>query len=329
MFFGCMNIHASCSQNWKHNLASYLGFFLITIFFSSLEDCVVKGLDLERLTQESFGSVSLDSYYRNQYHQSEEGSCLSSLNSVSCQDLKGIGSLNETCIISSNLSYTDDLCIYGTGNLEISPGVSIICAAKGCYVTVNISGIVRVGSYAEIIAGSIIFVSTNLSLDLHSTINTAASGGPPPEQTSGTPIGYDGAGGGHGGRGASCLKSNKTNWGGDVYAWSTLSEPWSYGSKGGSTSADKLYGGDGGGRIKFDVRDLLNVDGLVTADGGAGGLKGGGGSGGSILIYALKLKGKGTISAAGGSGWGGGGGGRISLVCYAIQDVTITVHGLH
>lgn len=40
-------------------------------------------------------------------------------------------------------------------------------------------------------------------------------------------------------------------------------------------------------------------------------------------------KGKGTISAAGGSGWGGGGGGRISLVCYAIQDVTITVHGLH
>ncbi|KAI0500676.1 hypothetical protein KFK09_018892 [Dendrobium nobile] len=327
MFFGCMNFHASCSQNWKHNLASYLGFFLITIFFSSLEDCVVKGLDFERLTQETFGSVSLDSYYRSQYHQSEEGSCLSSLNSVSCQDLKGIGSLNETCIISSNLSYTDDLCIFGTGNLEISPGVSIICAAKGCYVTVNISGIVRVGSYAEIIAGSIIFVSTNLSLDPHSTINTRASGGPPPEQTSGTPIGYDGAGGGHGGRGASCLKSNKTNWGGDVYAWSTLSEPWSYGSKGGSASADKLYGGDGGGRIKFDVRDLLNVDGLVTADGGAGGLKGGGGSGGSILIYALKLKGKGTISAAGGSGWGGGGGGRISLVCYAIQDVTITVHG--
>ncbi|KAG0496836.1 hypothetical protein HPP92_001527 [Vanilla planifolia] len=234
--------------------------------------------------------------------------------SVSCQDLKGIGLLNETCVIKSSVTYKEDLCIYGTGNVEISPSVSIICAVKGCSVTVNVSGIVKIASYAEIIAGSIIIVSQNLTIDHHATINTKALGGLPPPQTSGTPIGHDGAGGGHGGRGASCLKSNKTNWGGDVYAWSTLSEPWSYGSKGGSTSADKLCGGDGGGRVKLEVKDILLVDGLITADGGAGGLKGGGGSGGSILVYALKLKGNGNISAAGGSGWGGGGGGRISLV---------------
>ncbi|KAK8945495.1 hypothetical protein KSP40_PGU015913 [Platanthera guangdongensis] len=327
MFFGCVNCHVSYSQKWKLMVASYVGCFFMFVFFSSFEHCVVEGTDFETSSQESFGSKLLDSFYKSQYRQAEEGSCSSSSDSISCQDLKGFGSLSETCVISSNISFEHDLCIYGTGNLEISPGVSINCPVKGCSVTVNISGIVRVGSYAEIIAGSIIFASSNLTLNHHSIINTSASGGPPPAQTSGTPIGYDGAGGGHGGRGASCMKSNKTNWGGDVYAWSTLSEPWSYGSKGGSISAGKLYGGDGGGRIMFEVRDLLNVEGLVTADGGAGGFKGGGGSGGSILLYALKLKGNGTISAAGGSGWGGGGGGRISIVCYSIQDVTITVHG--
>ncbi|PKA56333.1 hypothetical protein AXF42_Ash014836 [Apostasia shenzhenica] len=300
---------------------------LASIFFLVLEHCVVEALYLGTLPAKHFGSISVDSYYINQYYQTEEFSCLSSFDSVSCQDLKGVGSLNETCLVTSNLSFKEDVCIYGTGNLELSQDASIICDVKGCSVIFNVSGIVKIGSYAVVIAGSIIFESANLTLNYHSTISTRALGGPPPAQTSGTPIGYDGAGGGHGGRGASCLKSNKTNWGGDVYAWSTLSEPWSYGSKGGSTSAEKLYGGDGGGRVKILVRDLVNVDGLVTADGGAGGLKGGGGSGGSILVHAVKLKGNGTITAAGGSGWGGGGGGRISLLCYAIQDVKITVHG--
>lgn len=270
-------------------VASYVGCFFLFVFFSSFELCVVEGTYLETSSQESFGSKLVDSFFKSQYRQAEEGSCSSSSDSISCQDLNGIGSLSETCVISSNITFKRDICIYGPGNLEISPGVSINCPVKGCSVTVNISGIVRVGSYAEIIAGSIIFASSNLTLNHHSIVNTSASGGPPPAQTSGTPIGYDGAGGGHGGRGASCMKSNKTNWGGDVYAWSTLSEPWSYGSKGGSNSAGKLYGGDGGGRIMFEVRDLLNVEGLVTADGGAGGFKGGGGSGGSILVYALKL----------------------------------------
>ncbi|XP_047174701.1 uncharacterized protein LOC124842286 isoform X2 [Vigna umbellata] len=153
-------------------------------------------------------------------------------------------------------------------------------------------------------------------------------GGSPPSQTSGTPVGSDGAGGGHGGRGASCLKNNKTNWGGDVYAWSTLSEPWSYGSKGGGKSHIKQYGGNGGGRVKLLVKDTLYVNGSITAEGGDGGSDGGGGSGGSIWVHAVKLKGYGTVSAAGGRGWGGGGGGRISLDCYSIQeDLNVTVHG--
>ncbi|XP_034932746.1 uncharacterized protein [Populus alba] len=249
--------------------------------------------------------------------------------SVSCEDLEGVGSLDTTCLVNSNLYLNSDLYIYGTGNLEILPHVSIACPIEGCMVTINMTGNVNIGQYAKIVAGSVVFAVANLTMDSHSSINTTALGGSPPPQTSGTPVGDDGGGGGHGGRGASCLKRNKTsNWGGDVYAWSTLAEPWSYGSKGGGTSSRNKFGGNGGGRIKIQVKEIVCLNGSIAAEGGDGGLIGGGGSGGSIFVHAVKLKGYGTISAAGGRGWGGGGGGRISLDCYSIQeDVKVTVHG--
>ncbi|XP_061981119.1 uncharacterized protein LOC133701273 isoform X2 [Populus nigra] len=249
--------------------------------------------------------------------------------SVSCEDLEGVGSFDTTCLVNSNLYLNSDLYIYGTGNLEILPHVSIACPIEGCMVTINMTGNVNIGQYATIVAGSVVFAVANLTMDSHSSINTTALGGSPPPQTSGTPVGDDGGGGGHGGRGASCLKRNKTsNWGGDVYAWSTLAEPWSYGSKGGGTSSRNKFGGNGGGRIKIQVKEIVCLNGSIAAEGGDGGLIGGGGSGGSIFVHAVKLKGYGTISAAGGRGWGGGGGGRISLDCYSIQeDVKVTVHG--
>ncbi|XP_031392809.1 uncharacterized protein LOC116204707 isoform X2 [Punica granatum] len=249
--------------------------------------------------------------------------------SVSCEDLEGAGSFNTTCLLSANLYLSSDLSIYGLGNIEILPHVYISCLIEGCTINFNVSGYVRIGQNAAILAGSLVFSAANMTLENGASINTTSFGGAPPSQTSGTPVGYDGAGGGHGGRGASCVKSNTTSfWGGDVYSWSNLSEPWSYGSKGGGTSDKKQFGGNGGGRIKLLVKDLLYLNGSVLAEGGDGGLNGGGGSGGSIFMHAVKLKGYGTISAAGGRGWGGGGGGRISLDCYSIQeDIRITVHG--
>ncbi|XP_057977615.1 uncharacterized protein LOC131164447 isoform X2 [Malania oleifera] len=249
--------------------------------------------------------------------------------SVSCEDLEGVGSFDTTCLLNSNLHLNSDLHIIGMGNLEILPHVLITCPIEGCSISFTISGNIKLGQDASIFAGSVVFSAANLTMENNSAINTSSLGGTPPSQTSGTPVGYDGAGGGHGGRGASCLKNNRTNfWGGDVYAWSTLSEPWSYGSKGGGTSAENQFGGNGGGRVMLLVKDMLYTNGSVTAEGGDGGVKGGGGSGGSIIIHAPKLKGYGTISAAGGRGYGGGGGGRISLDCYSLQeDVEVTVHG--
>ncbi|GJN36879.1 hypothetical protein PR202_gb25815 [Eleusine coracana subsp. coracana] len=250
-----------------------------------------------------------------------------SATSKSCEELNGSGSFNTTCVISSSSSLDGDLCVYSTGSVEIQSHVKIICPVRGCYITFNVSGSIRIGEHVEIIAGSVGLDAANVSLGLHSTINTTALAGEPPPQTSGTPHSLEGAGGGHGGRGASCKVSNDTNWGGDVYAWSTLDSPWSYGSMGGSMLADQ-FGGYGGGRIMLRASEFLYVDGQVLAEGGVGSLKGGGGSGGSIIIHAFKLYGNGTISAAGGNGWGGGGGGRISLDCYSIQqDLEITVHG--
>ncbi|PPR84335.1 hypothetical protein GOBAR_AA36379 [Gossypium barbadense] len=221
--------------------------------------------------------------------------------SLSCEDLEGVGSFNTTCLLNSNLYLSSDLYICGTGNLEILPHVSIKCPTEGCMVTFNMSGNVNVGEYVAIVAGSVVICAANLTVGYNSTINTTSLAGPPPPQTSGTPVGTEGAGGGHGGRGASCLKNNKTSfWGGDVYAWSTLSEPWSYGSKGGSkndSASDRhWYGGKGGGRVKFIVKDMIYLNGSVTAEGGNGGIKGGGGSGGSIYIRAVKLKGYGGYS---------------------------------
>ncbi|CAA6666175.1 unnamed protein product [Spirodela intermedia] len=105
--------------------------------------------------------------------------------------------------------------------------------------------------------------------------------------------------------------------------------PESYGSRGGTTSREKDYGGGGGGRIRFNITDSLEINGLVIADGGEGGPKGGGGSGGSIYLMASKMNGSGKVSASGGTGYGGGGGGRVSIHAYSRHDdPKIYVHGL-
>ncbi|XP_074269772.1 uncharacterized protein LOC141592825 [Silene latifolia] len=252
----------------------------------------------------------------------------SSVDFVTCEDLHGVGSFNTTCVLSSNVHLSSSIHAVGTGNLEILPNIYILCPIDGCSVSFNVSGNVKVGPNATILSSSVVIAANTLSVGYNSSINTTSLGGEPPSQTSGTPVGYEGAGGGHGGRGASCLRSEETDaWGGDVYSWSTLSEPDSYGSKGSGKSSQRPFGGNGGGHIKLMVVDELNLNGSITAEGGDGGTSGGGGSGGSIHIFAHKLKGFGTISAAGGRGWGGGGGGRIALYCYSIQDVKVTVHG--
>lgn len=209
---------------------------------------------------------------------------------VSCEDLKGVGSFDTTCRLNSNLYRSSDVYVLGAGNLEILPDIEIVCPKDGCTISFNLSGNIKVGQNAAVVAGTVVFSAASLTMEPNSSLNTSSMAGAPPSQTSGTPVGYDGAGGGHGGRGASCLKTRSSNfWGGDVYSWSTLSDPWAYGSKGGGTSDNHKYGGSGGGRVLLDIKDVLYLNGSVSAEGGDGGSLGGGGSGGSIVIQAQKL----------------------------------------
>ncbi|KAK2968224.1 hypothetical protein RJ640_027356 [Escallonia rubra] len=252
---------------------------------------------------------------------------------LSCSDLRGTGTLNTSCHLNHSLTFSDDVYVEGTGDLNVLPGVKLACPVSGCSINLNISGEFSLGLNSEVEAGAVFVTASNASFCEGSVVNATALGGVPPEHTSGTPKGTQGAGGGHGGRGASCVADNRELpedvWGGDTYSWSSLDEPWSFGSKGGTTSREEEdYGGEGGGRIQIEVVNNVDARGRLLADGGDGGIKGGGGSGGSIYIKSHKMTGDGIVSASGGNGFAGGGGGRVSVNVFSRHDDPIfLVHG--
>lgn len=215
--------------------------------------------------------------------------------SLSCEsDLGGVGSLDTTCEIVSDLNLTENVYVEGKGNFVIFPNVKVNCSSfTGCELAINVTGNFTLGVNSSIISGTFQLVADNASFGNGSTVNTTSLGGSPPPHSSGTPQGLDGAGGGHGGRGAACLtdtsKLREDVWGGDAYSWSDLKIPWDYGSRGGTTNSEVDYGGGGGGRVMLLISKLLEVNGYVLADGGDGYTKGGGGSGGSIYIEASKM----------------------------------------
>ncbi|KAJ7554138.1 hypothetical protein O6H91_06G127300 [Diphasiastrum complanatum] len=288
----------------------------------------------------SFSSCAMEkkeiSLLHSQMPAAENGSeynCLPYLADppISCENLQGLGSLDTACFLNQSVTLNNDVCIAGKGDLKLLPNISLTCPISGCNIIVNIEGNLRLGENASISCGTLVIQAANAYLEDDSALDTTGLGGTPPAQTSGTPSGLDGAGGGHGGRGACCVgdtgKEPEDTWGGDVYAWSALWSPWSYGSRGGSTPVNGNFGGGGGGRVNVTVENVLEVNGHIDADGGSGGIKGGGGSGGSILVRAGVLNGTGNISASGGNGRAGGGGGRVAIACTTHKDVKIMVHG--
>ncbi|KAL9313485.1 hypothetical protein ACSQ67_018937 [Phaseolus vulgaris] len=253
--------------------------------------------------------------------------------SVSCvDDLGGVGTLDTTCKIVSDVNLTRDVYIAGKGNFIILPGVRFHCEIPGCMVTVNVTGNFSLGSNSSIVTGAFELEAENGGFGNKSVVNTTGMAGQPPSQTSGTPQGVEGGGGGHGGRGASCLvdmtKLPEDVWGGDAYSWASLQNPYSFGSRGGSTTKERDYGGLGGGLVRLTLHQIVEMNASVLADGGDGGTKGGGGSGGSIYIKAYRMIGSGIITACGGNGFAGGGGGRVSVDVFSRHDEPkIYVHG--
>jgi hypothetical protein len=135
-------------------------------------------------------------------------------------------------------------------------------------------------------------------------------------------------GAGHGGLGGASV--GNISLGGNAY--DTETSPTLMGSGGGSNQGISI-GGAGGGVISVTATGLLQIDGIISANGLNGsGPGGGGGSGGSIKISAGTLAGGGVIGANGGSGagsvGGGGAGGLIALTPVAnLFAGTISAHG--
>ena len=106
-------------------------------------------------------------------------------------------------------------------------------------------------------------------------------------------------------------------------------QPVEAGSGGGNSG-----GGSGGGSISIIASKSVEIDGILTVDGGdATSSSSGGGSGGSINIKCHHMDGAGVISARGGKGsgnGGGGSGGRIAIhhSRQSFQGVTVADGGI-
>ncbi|MEA3248842.1 MAG: hypothetical protein U9Q03_00605, partial [Patescibacteria group bacterium] len=121
------------------------------------------------------------------------------------------------------------------------------------------------------------------------------------------------SGAGHGGLGGNGYGDGTA--GGEVYG--AVKSPDELGSAGGHrTGYSGCRGGSGGGAVKVIATGTIDIDGLISADGGASAVGyGGGGSGGSVWLDSSTITGTGTVTSNGGDGHfnsGGGGGGRIA-----------------
>ncbi len=215
----------------------------------------------------------------------------------------------------TNTSWTDfgtfnDLTVRGgavlassasqsVGNLVVaSNGWVVLTANQGSVPTLTVAGNATVQAGCGIIADG--------------TGYPAGKGQGAGRSTS-TSSGYVSSGGGYGGNGGSSGGTEPVL-GGVNYGSAT--QPTAPGSGGGAYSTTYL-GGAGGGGVHLSVTGTLQVDGRISAAGGAAiSPNFGGGSGGSVWLTAATLAGAGVISANGGAGnglGGGGAGGRIAL----------------
>ncbi|MBM4083452.1 MAG: right-handed parallel beta-helix repeat-containing protein, partial [Planctomycetes bacterium] len=86
------------------------------------------------------------------------------------------------------------------------------------------------------------------------------------------------------------------------------------------------YGNVGGGLVRITAGSA-QIDGSISANGGAGGWNTSGGSGGGVFLDVGALSGSGTISANGGTGIadpGGGSGGRVAMYYDTLSGFDLT-----
>ena len=197
-------------------------------------------------------------------------------------------------------------------------------------ITFNISAnniIIEDGGRIE---GNVFINASNLTVLTGGLINSTGTGyaggltdndGNGPGRGDGVTSGECGGGGaGYGGLGGDGSCTNTV--GGSGYG--SITFPFDLGS-GGAGGNFIGAGGAGGGSVFINATNMLNVSGIIIANGTDGQTAddgGGGGSGGSIYLIAANFTGNGSVIANGGIGGtntvfggngGGGAGGRIAV----------------
>lgn len=168
------------------------------------------------------------------------------------------------------------------------------------------------------------------SLDIEASSSVTADGVGYPSVKAGTGRGPGGglpscSGGGASFGGYGMLSDNGTS----ALPYGNVYEPNELGSGGGGDNCGNTYatgpGTSGGGSIKLVTTNILNNDGLISANGTNG--SNGGGSGGSIWIDTKILNGSSTgyITTNGGNATKDGAGGRIAIYYDTIGTFPIDV----
>jgi hypothetical protein len=221
----------------------------------------------------------------------------------------------------------------GTNTSWVSAGTVDVTVKGGALISFPTSGSQTIGNLLVASNGWLMVASlqgAGPTLNVTGNANIQAGGGIiadgtgyPGGQGSGaggyasTSSGYVGGGGGYGGYGAASGGSPAARGGNSSGSGIGVTAAGS----GGGTYSSIYFGGPGGGAINLNVTGTLQVDGRISAVGGAAlSSNMGGGSGGGITLTVGTLSGSGVIAANGGAGnglGGGGGGGRISITYTA------------
>jgi hypothetical protein len=218
----------------------------------------------------------------------------------------------------------DNVKIINSNNIKVCSDNSVISliAEKSCSISL---------SYVE---SAVILINTSQMIVNNSNILTTGLGHLADEGEAHGEAGSEyGGGGGNGGWGnGDCYNITQPS----SIAKIDTSNPWNYGSGGGSKRLNQTnileYGSRGGGKMNITVNVLHLDDSVIAANGESNVMSSGAGAGGTIQLNVAHFKGNGRIEAVGGkSKDGGSGGGGIiffrSPGPIELSDITFDVSG--
>lgn len=239
------------------------------------------------------------------------------------------GTPDTTCYLNTTYFYTDTELINATGKLVIQDSGSIESPTAQSALTLNWDDGIEVLNGGKIEGGSLTIITPNLTVESGGTISANELGYPHLQGPgNGQSSNRCGSGGSHAGDGGDCYNTGPPAgfYGTTHTTYGSTLTPNTFGSGGGDSTSETpdIFGGAGGGIIRLDIEDTVNISGTLSANGGDG-IKdnnydiSGGGAGGSIWVTSTTFYGTGTITATGGDSFnsnvdgGAGGGGRVAI----------------